>query len=252
MQTDVQLFRDRRFLLSHLVLPTAIFMLLAWLSENTLMDLWLANHIFSWEGGAWNLRQNWLTFQVMHHWGNVFVCMLATCATILFALSWRFQRWEKWRGSTAYFMVCMIMIPSSIAFMKRFSEVPCPWDLANFGGSLVYQHNLDYALGLNHGGHCFPAGHASGGYVLLALYFAVFPHFRTRRWVYLLPGLLTGLSFGVAQQLRGAHFFSHDVWTAFIAWTMALAIFALFQSRYRLNYADSTRNGQPCSYVIDR
>jgi hypothetical protein len=38
-------------------------------------------------------------------------------------------------------------------------------------------------------------------------------------------GAVCGLIFGLAQQSRGAHFISHDVWSAFIAWIVALTVF---------------------------
>jgi membrane-associated PAP2 superfamily phosphatase len=38
-------------------------------------------------------------------------------------------------------------------------------------------------------------------------------------------GLGLGLLFGFAQQLRGAHFLSHDLWTLGIAWSAALTLY---------------------------
>jgi membrane-associated PAP2 superfamily phosphatase len=40
-------------------------------------------------------------------------------------------------------------------------------------------------------------------------------------------GFALGLGgvFGLAQQLRGAHFLSHDVWTLMICWLIALALY---------------------------
>jgi membrane-associated PAP2 superfamily phosphatase len=40
-----------------------------------------------------------------------------------------------------------------------------------------------------------------------------------------------GLLFGISQQLRGAHFLSHDVWTAGICWATALLTYLLFWHR---------------------
>ena len=39
-------------------------------------------------------------------------------------------------------------------------------------------------------------------------------------------GLSTGLAFGLAQQARGAHFVSHDLWSAFLVWTLTLSVYA--------------------------
>jgi len=107
----------------------------------------------------------------------------------------------------------------------------CPWDLLRYGGT----HPRVGLFGLRPAGlgrnHCFPAGHASGGYAWLALYFfflAVRPGWR---WAGLAAGACLGLVFGVSQQLRGAHFLSHDLWTIAICWTTALALHVAFRRR---------------------
>ncbi len=41
-------------------------------------------------------------------------------------------------------------------------------------------------------------------------------------------GLVAGLIFGISQQLRGAHFLSHDLWSLTICWLVALGFFYLF------------------------
>ena len=48
----------------------------------------------------------------------------------------------------------------------------------------------------------------------------------------IVPGLVDGTGFGVAQQLRGAHFLSHDLWTAAICWFTAVAGFFVAGPRY--------------------
>ena len=41
-------------------------------------------------------------------------------------------------------------------------------------------------------------------------------------------GLLAGTVFGLAQQLRGAHFLSHDVASMAVCWSVACAVEACF------------------------
>jgi hypothetical protein len=67
----------------------------------------------------------------------------------------------------------------------------------------------------------------------MALYFV----FRDRapRLAYcgLGAGVLAGLAFGLAQQSRGAHFISHDLWSVMLAWFISLTLYA-FAFRCRL------------------
>jgi membrane-associated PAP2 superfamily phosphatase len=95
-----------------------------------------------------------------------------------------------------------------VGAFKRYSNMDCPWDIVGYGG-------------LPPGG-CFPAAHAATGYALFSFYFAFRQtHPRFGRLA-LAVALLLGVSFGIAQQLRGAHFLSHDVWSAYIAWMVGL------------------------------
>ena len=50
----------------------------------------------------------------------------------------------------------------------------------------------------------------------------------------LAAGVLLGLTFGVAQQARGAHFASHDLSSAFLAWIIPLTLY-VFVFRTRLH-----------------
>jgi membrane-associated PAP2 superfamily phosphatase len=61
----------------------------------------------------------------------------------------------------------------------------------------------------------------------MGLYFV----FRDRRPVtaraLLAASFALGTIFGIGQMARGAHFFSHNVWTAAVCWFVALALYLL-------------------------
>ena len=78
---------------------------------------------------------------------------------------------------------------------------------------------------------CFPGGHSSAGYAWVALYFfawVVRPQLRGRL---LATALLAGAIFGAGQQLRGAHFLSHDLWSLGISWLVAATLFLVMFPR---------------------
>jgi membrane-associated PAP2 superfamily phosphatase len=134
--------------------------------------------------------------------------------------------WQRWRWQSGYFTVAMVLAIALVGLLKTLTNVDCPWDLQEFGGRFPYVHVFaDRPNGLPHA-QCFPAAHSSSGYALMALYFVAYEYSRRLARLGLAVGLFIGLLFGVAQQSRGAHFFSHDVWSACITWLVSLSLYA--------------------------
>jgi membrane-associated PAP2 superfamily phosphatase len=178
---------DRRFWLFHLALPLAAAALLLTVLERTSVDLWLADQWFALEGGLWAWRDNWLAYDVIHHHGKQMLIAFGLVLLVLIALSFRVPGLRKRRMPLVYLLTSMALLPALIASSKRFSPVPCPWDLVTYGGDKMYQHSFEYTFGVAQSGHCFPAGHAAGGFALLAVYFAAYLYAR-RPALFLVPG----------------------------------------------------------------
>jgi len=215
---------DRPFWIYHLWLPLLFALPTLYLFEQTSLDIAFADFWFQLEGGDWALRKHWFTYELMHHWGKRLVITLGLSMFVLYIASWKVDRLRPWRWSFIFSFLGMVLLPSLITSLKHLSSTPCPWDTIRFGGSLAYTHDLHFASIAN-AGHCFPAAHASGGFGLFSLYFAFYPFVTKYRYRLLLPGLVLGISFGFAQQLRGAHFISHDLWSLAICWFGALLLF---------------------------
>jgi membrane-associated PAP2 superfamily phosphatase len=137
---------------------------------------------------------------------------------------------------------------ATVPALKRTATTSCPWDLAQFGGSARYVPHWDWGV-LDLGpGHCFPSGHAVAGFAFLALYFAWRAHHPRRARGLLWTALATGLAFGAAQVLRGAHYVSHVAWSAWLCWTLSASVSALgrqldaLRQRRRSNSAVSRSN----------
>lgn len=219
---------EKRFWMTHAVLPLLAAAAILTLLEHTPVDLWLADWWYELEGRHWAWRDHWLAYDVIHHWGKQVLIAFGLTLLVLLALSGRLPRLRPWRTPMAYVLTSMALVPSVLAWFKRYSGVPCPWDLARYGGELAYRHNLDYSFGAVSSGHCFPAGHAAGGFGLLALYFAALLYAK-RPALFLVPGLAVGFVFAFGQQARGAHFISHDLWTLTWCWFGSLLLFLAFR-----------------------
>lgn len=218
----------RQFWTTHFYLPLLAATAILTLLETTPVDLWIADRWYAWEGGAWSLRNHWFAYDVIHHHGKQMIVAIALTLIALLAFSSRSPLLRQWRRPMGYLLTCLIFLPGIVATLKHYTAIPCPWSVARYGGELAYQHNFSYPLGLNLGGNCFPSGHASGGFALVAVYFAAFRNVP-RPGLWLLPGMLIGWTFALGQQSRGAHFLSHDLSTLAVCWFGALVLFLIIK-----------------------
>lgn len=197
--------------------------LLSITSHQSGFDEWLEGRVYLMEGGNGSYfpwRDNFWLYQVMHEDGRALVKRLFFLNIGLLILSFVFKRLATYRAAFFYIALTTLISTGLISFLKHHTTLPCPQSLREFGGTRAWINVWKlFATDIPSGG-CYPAGHASGGYAWLCLAF-LFP-FRSREfYLALLPGALLGLSFGLAQQLRGAHFLSHDLLTIAICWGIA-------------------------------
>jgi membrane-associated PAP2 superfamily phosphatase len=217
-----------RFALLHLWLPLLAFIVLAGLLSLGNVDSWWADRLYAWQGHRWALKSRFVTEQLIHHVGRD----ASALAWLGVVLTWFFARSRPrlthWRRPLAYLALSVLLATTLVAWFKSWSNMDCPWDLLRYGGERPYIGLLHLRpVGLSRGA-CFPAGHASAGYAWVALYFFFLVARPQWRWRGLSAGIGSGLLFGLSQQLRGAHFLSHDVWAAAICWMTALGVYRLF------------------------
>lgn len=227
----------------HLRAPLVVFVLLAALLATTTLDISIAHALYFDEvRSRWIGASSWWTNELIHHNGTWLVRIVALLALVLYATTWVRPRLHELRRPTLYFFVAIVLSVGLVGLLKTLTNVDCPRDLTEFGGSFPFIHLFEHRPTELRHAQCFPAAHASSGYALLALYFV----FRERSWLAarlgLAAGVLLGLVFGIAQQSRGAHFVSHDVWSVMLVWTVSLSLYT-FAFKARLwNQASSDRS----------
>lgn len=222
-----------RFLVFPVVALLSTFLLL----DLTGLDLWIAELWYQAEGNRWALKDNFWASTVLHNGARSVNQLLILCLLLWFIGQKIKARWwatpdEASRFATRMLGLLLSSVLLSIAvvsLLKRLVPMDCPWDLQLFGGVQplisLWQHRPAEMPNTQ----CFPAGHASSGYAWLALYFYFL---YTRPWlrkVGMAVGILAGITLGLVQQARGAHFFSHDIVTALICYVVPAFIFARFQ-----------------------
>ncbi|KAA3628961.1 MAG: PAP2 family protein [Proteobacteria bacterium] len=219
---------ERHYLWAPILLLISVAVVVEWQG----VDLAVARMVFAAEGGNWALKDHWLTETLIHEGGRRFSAFLLLTVWALTAASALSSRWRAVRAPLLYLSLVLPLAPIVVAVLKSSVPVSCPWSLALFGGTDPWMDGWWGALtdpGSAAGGGCFPAGHASGGYTFVALYFALRDRLPRLRFAGLVFGLLLGITYDVAQQLRGAHFLSHGLWTLAISWLSAVVGYSVWQ-----------------------
>lgn len=121
-----------------------------------------------------------------------------------------------------------LLEPLLIQTLKESSNMHCPWAVDRFGGPEPFLRLLDWVPPGWNAGHCFPAGHASTAMWLCALAVFWLPKSPKKAFLVFLGGLLAGFFLGWVQQMRGQHFLTHTLWTAWLASAIFLLLIGLF------------------------
>ena len=206
--------------------PLAVIVFLLGL-EATDVDRIVENWFFDAAAGSFPLQRDTVLEVVLHYWTRCIVALIAAIAFAGFLLSFTIAALARERRMLLFVAVSIALSTAAVAALKLTSGKHCPWDLEEYGGLVPYTRLLELAPPGEKPGHCFPAGHASTGFSLLAFYFVG----RARRdprlaRAGLALGLGAGLVLGVGRMAQGAHFLTHVLWAGVVCWLVTVAVYA--------------------------
>jgi membrane-associated PAP2 superfamily phosphatase len=218
------------------------------------IDLLLADLMFDFHVHEFPWQHVWLTEAFGHG-------TLKTMLTVLGALPIAACVWDLWRGARRrralpewwrlrmrLMSLCVILIPLVTSLLKRASRSHCPWDLERYGGYQPYYRLLEHMPRWVEAGHCLPGGHASSALWLVGLAVFWLPHNPRKAADVALCALGFGAAVGWMQQMRGAHFLTHTLWSVWIACAVLAALLAankaLRATRRGAAETENTASGQ--------
>lgn len=246
-----------RFWWQHLRVPLAAFLIAASAFATSSADVAIADTLFfDASRMQWLGAHSWWINEFLHTGGRWLIRGLVGAALVLWVSAHAKGELRTLRRPTAYFTISVVLSVGCIGLLKVLTRIDCPWDLQHFGGRFAYTGLLEALrsdlLGTatqasEHRAACFPAAHASSGYALLALYFVLRERSRRLARLGLACGLCLGCIFGLAQQSRGAHFASHDLWSAFLVWTISLSLYSFAFGGWLWVRPSWRPAGRPCT-----
>ena len=201
------------------------------LSEYSGLDLALARIFYDEGTRTWPLKSNFITSGILHSGGKDAVLCVMFAILGVFILSFVWGRARRMRRGAGYLILGSLLGPGIVALLKATTRIYTPWSLELFGGDKPYIRLFDHAPAGLPAGNAFPGGHSSGGFALLSVYFLLLAYNPKRRFYGLALGLGVGALFAAAQEMRGAHFLSHDLVSLVICWYSALFVYCLMLGR---------------------
>ena len=203
-------------------------LLLFLLLEITHIDLWFQDQFFNFQTGTWLIPYKAFWPHTIFYKGlKAIVWVIGLTALTLSILPEQTRkkiiRVHLRRVDLIVLVTTLAAAPLLVATSKAVTNVFTPAQIRRYGGDAPYvrplesypQHDKPHKRG-----RAFPAGHASGGFALMAL--AGLASTRRMRTIGVLTGLGFGLSMGFYQIANGNHYLSHTVYTGLICWIVFL------------------------------
>jgi membrane-associated PAP2 superfamily phosphatase len=208
---------------------------IVWIGRWTDIDLQLADAVYDQTTGSFPLRDAWLTDTFNHQILKRVMTLLGASA-IAAALAdaiWPRRRFDHGPGRLRLRVIAWsaALVPLIISLFKKNSNSHCPWDLARYGGTEPYLRLFDALPAGVLPGHCLPAGHASVALWVMAISVCWLPHAPRKAAAAAAGAAVFGLAVGWLQQLRGAHFLTHTLWSIWLACTVVFALVLVLQRR---------------------
>ncbi|KGJ86620.1 phosphoesterase PA-phosphatase related protein [Colwellia psychrerythraea] len=147
---------------------------------------------------------------------------------------------SRYKNGLVIVLLSLIIVPSVVGLLKATTNSACPVALDNYGGEIPYVKVLaSYPPNKTPSKiqKCFPAGHASGGFALLSLFF-IFTTTKNKKIAMVFATSLGGLM-GSYKMIIGDHFISHTLITMGLAWLLICTIAALVQKFTALSIINS-------------
>jgi membrane-associated PAP2 superfamily phosphatase len=176
-------------------------------------------------------RHSFFLEDILHDRAKQAVIIIGVLAIVGFLLSLLPTRLRQYRRPLGYLVLAMALCTSLVTPLKALTNVPCPWSLQQYGGDQLHTALLSERPSGAKPGRCWPGGHASAGFSLLALFFMLRDRRPRAARGALILALSLGLVFSLGRTMQGAHFMSHNLWTLLFDWCISLSCYRLMLYR---------------------
>jgi membrane-associated PAP2 superfamily phosphatase len=206
--------------------------------EFSTLDYKIQSYFYNADTNTWLIDRNNKILDTIFYSGikKLFILFILS---ILFSLI--FLRRFNWvKNNIKPFTIIFLsglLVPISISALKDSTNMPCPNQLVEFGGQYQNVSLFEKLEEKRPVTRCYPAGHSSGGFALLALLFLV--NTKKAKITTLSLVMLLAWSIGGYKIMIGDHFVSHTIVTMIIS-PIIIILIALITKKV-INYQSSRK-----------
>jgi len=212
---------NRSILITLIIL--AISMLLF---EMSSIDLMIQNLFYDFKLHQWIVDRDNMLLKFIFYDGIKKALILFGVLILMTLIFFRKnERIQSYKAGLLIVVFSAIFVPSVVGGLKAITNIPCPKNITHFNGYYPYIKVFTPYPSTFHQKEkieCFPAGHASGGFALLSLFFLFKSRKNRRRTLFF--AMVIGWSMGFYKMLIGDHFFSHTFIAMVLAWLIILIV----------------------------
>jgi len=221
----------QRFWITHAGLPILLTAVLYVWTQFSDFDLHISRLLFT--AGDGHFFNNWFLWDVMHEGVRKIGYTLAYSLLLTMLVSLFWPRLKAARVPLIFLVISITLGSTLVVHLKHLTNVYCPYDLTIFGGDKPLHSPFDISNWnpVGEGGKCWPGGHSSYGFAMWAFYFVAREYRRTLAMPALIAIFVYGNILGTVRVIQGAHFLSHQWWTASLCWFITVFFYVLLLRR---------------------
>jgi membrane-associated PAP2 superfamily phosphatase len=213
------------------------------LFQFTNLDIFVQNSFYNFDTKNWLLQKEESILRFFLYDGMKVLLILFAVAILFSLIFLRKNKFvQEYKKGLIIVLLSAIFVPAIIGTLKAVTNTPCPCNIVHFNGTYPdikvfdsYPKDFVQTSKIK----CWPAGHASGGFALMALFFLFKTPKNQKRA--LIGALIVGWSMGTYKMLLGDHFLSHTIITMIMAWLIILIIVKFTQFKQKDEIEKSTQ-----------
>lgn len=226
-----------------LIISTFLLIFVIGFFQFTNIDIIIQNYFYNFETKSWLIDKDEPILKFFLYDGlKKGLIIFGVFILILLIFFRKYEFVKEYKKGLIILLLSSIFVPTIVGSLKAITNTPCPCNIEHFGGEypdikVLDKYPEDFIQKSK--AKCWPAGHASGGFALMALFF----FFKNPRNQFfgLIGAITLGWSMGTYKMLLGDHFLSHTIITMILAWIIILTIVKLTQLKEKEKLEKSTK-----------